>query len=487
MAAAAILCMRAACLGAVFLSACTVGSPYRPPPAVAHEARFARADSVSPRVESPGVESPGVATPGVETPGVSQASSWWRSLADAELERLITRALAQSPDIDAGLARLQKARMTLREAGAAELPKFSAAGSALRSDANLSTTTRGLQFYFAGFDASWEVDLFGRARSGRAAAAAQSDAMEAELSNLEVSLAAEVARTYVELRANQALLDLVHRSLDTEQRMFDLTLQRRAQGAASDLEVERLRTLVESTRGMAIPAEQGIEQSMDALAVLTGSPPGTLDAELAAPTPLPDLPASVSIGDPAEMLRRRPDVRAAERQIAARTALRQVRVAELFPQVNLLGSIGYGSNSLGGLFHDASLIFFAAPVLQWNFLDFGASRARVGEAAADVDEALALYRKAVLGALQDAEDSLSRFGHARQTVMSLEHVRDSAERAAQLAAQRRTAGALSVIDQLDTERTRLTAEEDLLRSRAALVEEFIGLQKSLGLGWERGG
>jgi NodT family efflux transporter outer membrane factor (OMF) lipoprotein len=382
---------------------------------------------------------------------------------------------------------LRKARTQVREQGATEYPKISADASAIRSNAALGPSTNGLDFYFLGFDASWELDFFGKVQSARAAAMAQADVSRSDLANVEVSLAAEIGRTYIELREHQAELQLLHRSADIEQRMLDLTQQRRARGVSSDLEVERFRTLVENTRAMTIPAEENIEASMDLLAVLTGSAPGSLDGELAEPKPLPDLPADVAIGDPAEMLRRRPDIRSAERQIAARAAILKVRTADLFPQVSLLGTLGYGSDSISGLFHNASFIYFAAPSLRWSFLDFGANRARVREASADVDEALALYRKAILEALQDAESSLSRYGHARRSVASLEQVKESADRAAELASQLQTAGALSVIDQLDTERTRLSAEEDLLRSKAALAEGFISLQKSLGLGWERGG
>lgn len=447
------------------LCACTVGPKYKEAPAVAHNDRFVRA----------GEEFASTVRP---------AAKWWLSLGDAELARLIERALSESPEIDAASARLRKARMVVREEQASELPKLSADATALRSNARLSASSSGFQFYHVGFDASWELDLYGKARSALRAASAEADGARAELENLHVSLAAEVGRAYVGLRAQQQELALLQRSAEMEQEIFHLTEQRRGRGVASDMDVERMLTQLESTKAMVIPVQQSMQESLDRLAVLTGRAPGSLDAELAQAQPLPELPANVEISDPADMLRRRPDIRAAERQIAARTATLDLRTADLFPSVNLLGGIGYGASSLSGLIHHANFSYFAVPSLRWSFLDFGANRARVRQSAADRDEAIARYRSAVLAALQDAEASLSRFGNQRRTVMSLESVKSSADRAAEFARQRWRAGTLSEIDLLDTERTRLSAEQNLLQSREALAENFISLQKSLGLGWE---
>jgi NodT family efflux transporter outer membrane factor (OMF) lipoprotein len=474
--------IRAACtvLGiAAGVSACAVGPKYNGPPAVAHEDRFVRSGEA---VQS----------------AVRPAGSWWESLADVELERLIKLALADSPDLDAAEARLRKARSVARQQRAAQLPKVSADVLALRSNASLSSSgspgsgspssssSGGLEFYNVGFDASWELDLFGGSRSARRAAGAQAEASRAELEDLHVSLAAEVGRVYVGLRGQQQRLELLRRSADMEREILGLTEQRRSRGVASEFDVERSRAQFESTQAMMIPLQQGIQESLDGLAVLTGRAPGTLDDELTQAQPLPQLPGTVNVDDPADILRRRPDIRAAERRLAARTAIVGQRTADLFPKVSLLGSVGFGGNSTSGLFNDDNLIWLVAPVLRWSFLDFGGNKARVDQAQADRDEAIASYKSTVLNALQDAETSLSRFGNRRRSVVTLQRVKSSADRAAELAQQRRKAGALSQIDFLDAERTRVNAEQDLAQSQAELVQSFIALQKSLGLGWDSG-
>jgi len=464
------------------VAACAVGPKYEGPPLVAHADHLVRGGE---EVTAP------------VNPPVHPAGNWWESLGDPELERLIKLALADSPDIDAAEARLRKARSVARQQRAAQLPKISADALALRSNASLSSSDSSsgsgngsssgdLEFYNLGFDASWEIDFFGGSRSSRRAAGAQVEASRAELEDLHVSLAAEVGRVYVGVRGQQQRLGLLQHSADMEREILGLTEQRRSRGVASDFDVERTRAQYENTRALLIPLQQGIQEALDGLAVLTGRAPGTLDEELTQAQPLPQLPASVDVDDPADILRRRPDIRAAERRLAARTSIVGRRTADLFPKVSLLGSVGFGGNSTSQLFSDDSLIWLVAPVLRWTFLDFGGNKARLNEAEADRDEAIASYKSTVLGALQDAETSLSRFGNRRQSVVTLQRVKSSADRAAELAQQRRNAGALSQIDFLDTERTRVSAEQDLAQSQTELVQSFIALQKSLGLGWERG-
>jgi outer membrane protein TolC len=196
--------------------------------------------------------------------------------------------------------------------------------------------------------------------------------------------------------------------------------------------------------------------------------------------PLP--PAAVAIGDPAALLQRRPDIRAAERQLAQRTAQIGVADAARFPRLNILGLIGLGGTRLSDISPD-KLVGLAAPMLQWNFLDFGRNRARINQAEGQRDEAEAQYRGTVLGALKDAEGALSRFGHRRETVASLLRSKASADRAADLMRQRFRAGTATLIDALDAERQRVSAEQNLSAGTAGLTGDFIALQKALGLGW----
>jgi len=464
------------------LGACVVGPNYQGPPHAApvaeqtqafHRAPVAKADTAPP------------------------AARWWEALDDPELDRLIDAALADSPDVHAAQARLRQARSVLSQQKRNELPTASGTAIYLRThipDTGLggnNSATAGqtlgsggdLNFYDAGFDATWELDLFGGTRRAIQAARAQTQMSQAELEDLHVSLAAEVAQAYVGLRDQQRRLDLSDQSAELESRELTLTEERRRRGVVSDAEIERLRTQVETTRGTLIPLKAQIEASLDQLAVLTGREPGALDQELSAAQPIPELPAMVAVGDPGALIRRRPDIRQAERALAASNAQIGEQVANLFPKINLLGDIGWGSTDIGHLFDGGSFTPVVAPVLQWNILDFGRTRAKIAQAEAGRDEAAAKYQGAVLSALQDAETSLSRFGRQRDNVVSLERVKASADRSAVLTLQRYQAGTASLIDQLDTERNRLSAEQNLAAARAQLVADYVSLQKSLGLGW----
>jgi outer membrane protein TolC len=234
--------------------------------------------------------------------------------------------------------------------------------------------------------------------------------------------------------------------------------------------VERLVTQLQATRAQDSPLEAQIADRLDRLAVLTGRAPGDLDAELNPPAPVPLPPEKVAVGDPAALLKRRPDVRAAERAIKQKTALIGQRTADLFPKVTTLLS----SNAFS---------YAAAPILQWSPLDFGRTRARIDEAKGERDEALGQYRKTVLGALRDAETALETYGRQRDELKSLDAVQASADRAARLTTLRAQGGTATILDELQAESSRVNAQSNASQARAQLTEDFISLQKSLGLGW----
>lgn len=455
------------------LGACAVGPDYQGPPHAAPKAEQAASFQR--------------AMPAAVVPAAPSAARWWEALNDAELNRLVGLALADSPTIKAAEARLRQARAGLSGQRAAELPSVGANAAYLHTRfPNLGGSSGGssdLDLYSLGFDATWELDIFGGTRRAVESAAAKADASQADLEDMHVSLAAEVAQAYIALRDQQQRLALARQSAELEQKMLALTEQRRARGAASDADVERLRTQLESTRGTAIPLQAQVDASLDRLAVLTGREPGSLDGELAATAPLPELPAQVAVGDPAAMLRRRPDIRRAERNLAASNAQIGQQVANYFPKLNLIGNLGWGSTDIGHLFDGGNFMPVAAPILQWNILDFGRTAAKVDQARAGYDEAAANYRATVLSALGDAEDALSRYGRQRDSVVNLERIKASADRSLSLTQQRYDRGAASLIELLDAERTRIEADQNLIAGRAQLVTDFAGLQKSLGLGW----
>lgn len=452
-------------------SACTVGPNYAGPP----------------RATSSGETPAGFVRGGpAATAEAPAAQEWWTVLGDETLNMLQKRALAANPNIAVADARMRQARAGLRLERANGLPTASATG--MYAHAELPPFQEGegstsLDLFNAGFDASWEVDLFGGHRRQLQAARATLHAAEANVADAQVRLTAEVAQAYVNLRDRQARLALLRRSGDAQQKMLDLTRQRKDRGTASALDVERLRNQVETTRSQFVPLSAEIESYMNALAVLVGEAPGALDSILATPGTIPLPPASVAVGDPAELLQRRPDIRVAERTLAAQTAKIGVAEAARFPRLSFRGILGLGGTSISDLADLDSIAAIALPQLSWSFLDFGRNAAKVRQAEAARDEAEAQYRATVLAALQDAEDSLSRFGHRREEVAAAARIKASADRAALLTEQRFRAGTATMIDALDAERQRLSAEQNLAGTTAALTGDYVALQKSLGLGW----
>lgn len=465
---------------ALLVTGCTVGPDYRGAPEVAANALRTGATYAH--------AGDGIAA---HTPGVAR---WWTTLGDAQLTALIDDAIAHSPDIRAAQAKVRQSRASLRNHRADLLPKASVDLATLRTrspDLSLlggnSGSGRGpLDLYIAGFDASWEIDLFGGTRRAVEAASADADAASEDLADAHVQLAAEVAQAYVALRDQQARLALVRDSAQLEGEMLDLTRQRRAGGVASELDVERLITQVEQTQSRVLPLEADVIESLDQLALLTGRAPGTLDTELSVPRALPSVPKTVAIGDPSALLQARPDIRAAERRLASQNAQIGVQTANWFPKLSIMGELGYSALDPGHLVRKDNFSWMALPRLQWNVLDFGRVQASVDGAKAGRDQAQAKYESAVLSALRDADVALARYGHQRENVYRLRSVEASATRAATLTRQRYRAGTASTLDWLDAERTRFSAEQDRVAGDAQLLKSFVTLQKALGLGWQVG-
>jgi NodT family efflux transporter outer membrane factor (OMF) lipoprotein len=462
------------------LSACMVGPDYKGPPNAAPIAlemgRFQRADAAPVAADPP-------------------PAQWWLALNDAELTRLIDQAFADSPNLKAAAAKVRNARAMLREQGARLGPSGGASAAALSikppsatgsilGSGSSATVPGHIDLYSTALDASWELDLFGGVRRGIENAKAGAEAQQASFEDAKVQLASEVAQAYINLRDAQHRAALNTSSADLEDRELQLTRQRRAAGTASDADVERLRTQLSQTRADLLPLKGTVDQYLDQLALLTGREPGALDSELAGAAPPPLPPRSVAIGDPAAMIRRRPDIRQAERQLAAENAAIGQHVADYFPTVTLLGTVGYAGTKTSGLFDSRNLNALGGPSLSWNVLNHPKVQAQVKEANAQRDIALFNYEQTVLAALQDAEDSLSRFGHQRENVVQLTAARDSAARAAELTRTRYAGGTASLIDLLDTERQRVSTEESLAQAQAMLTDDYVALQKSLGLGWQ---
>ena len=459
------------------LSACTVGPDYHGAPDVAPKTLAAghlpHADSAS-----------------ASTPSVAQ---WWRTLGDAQLNQLVEQALQNSPDIATAQARVKQSRASLSGAQANAMPKVTgdAAMLKLRSpDTSALGGSNGggrgpLSLYLAGFDASWEADLFGGTRRAVEAAQAEADASQARLADAQVQLAAETVQAYTDLRDQQARLALVDASVGIENQALDLTQQRRERGVASQLQLEQVLTQAQNTQAQRLPLQAAIVESLDQLGLLCGLEPGELDGQLATAQPLPAIPEAVPVADPAALLKARPDIRIAERQLASSNAQIGEKTADWFPKLSLMGDLSFSAGDPGHLARKDNGTWLILPRITWNALDFGRVAASVKGAEAGRDEALANYKSVVLSALRDADVALARYGHQRQNVLLLRSVESSAVRAADLTRQRYRAGTASTLDWLDAERTRYQAQESRISADAELLKDFASLHKALGLGWTR--
>ncbi len=455
------------------LAGCTVGPNYAGPPQAAPKApAFVRSG-----------DAPVAAT--------APVARWWEALGDPVLNDLVSRALTANPNIAVAEARLRQARAAIRLEKANELP--SANAQALYAHAHLpgvnftannsGSGSTDLDLFNLGFDATWEVDLFGGQRRAIEAARAQAGAAEAKLADAQVSLSAEVVQAYVNLRDRQRRIDLSTRSVQMQEQMLALTQQRYDRGTASRLDVTRLQNQLDGTRADITPLHAELEAYLDELATLTGGAPGTPDDRLKTAQPIPLPPAQVAVGDPAALLQRRPDIRAAERTLAADTAKIGQAEAARFPKLSFMGIIGLGGTSPSDLTKLDDFTALVAPQLSWNFLDFGRNKARVVQAEGVRDEAEGQYRATVLAALRDAEDSLSRFRYRRITVATLARAKAEADEALALSEQRYKAGTSTLIDLLDARRQQIAAEQNLSQAEAGLTGDFVAIQKALGLGW----
>lgn len=444
----------------------------------------------------PDYDSPADAAPAAPTsfargnPGtgaVEATQPWWTNLHDPVLDQLMIQALSGNPHLDAAAARIRQARSTLRQRKADGLPTIN--GSAIYAKARLPGQSDDgdastLELYNLGFDASWEVDLFGGHHRAVEAARADVAANEASLDDARVSLSAEVAQSYVDLRDRQQRLALGNEALALQDEEVALTRQRFERGAIARGDLLQQEFDRDGARARLAPVRAEIDALKDKLAILTGATPGTLDALLDVPAAMPLPPAQVAVGDPAGLLQRRPDIRAAERKLAAQTARIGVADAARFPHLSFLGLIGLGGSSPEDLVDLDKITVAAVPRISWSFLDFGKARSKVNAAEAQRDEAAANYRAAVLTALQDAEGALSRFQHQRESLADFARAEQQAKAAAELARQRSEAGTISQLEYRAARRQALGATQAKVQAMAALTNSFVSLQKAMGLGWQ---
>ncbi|MBN2371535.1 MAG: efflux transporter outer membrane subunit [Vicinamibacteria bacterium] len=417
-----------------------------------------------------------------ETP--EDLSRWWRSFDDALLTSLIERSLSASLDLRTAQARLRAARAQRGLAATGLLPSLAASASASSSKTSGdSAGSDARELYNAGLDASWEPDVFGGKRRAVSAAQADLEAAEAGLRDTQVSLVAEVALNYVELRSSQARLKIASENLIRQSETLDLTTWRSEAGLTSSLDVEQSRANLEQTRAQIPSIETSLAESAHRLAILIGQAPGSLSEELVSSGPIPRISERVAVGIPADTLRQRPDVRAAERRLAAEIArLGEARAAR-FPSLRLSGSIGVSAATPGGLFDAATTARSILAGLTAPIFDRARIRRQIDVQDAAREQALIAYEKAVLAALEDVENALVSLANARRRRESLAAAAEAARNAALLARHRYTSGLADFQTVLDTERSVLSIEDGLQSSEAAGASALIRLYKALGGGW----
>jgi NodT family efflux transporter outer membrane factor (OMF) lipoprotein len=491
------------------LSACTVGPSFTPPaPPVTQSWQ-----RLTPRNAA-------------VTTATDPDPQWWTLFNDPTLNRLIARAIAGNPDLREAVLRVVEARQNVTTARAAGLPTLNGTASIMReqlglkgileskgvysqlnslADASsplnqyspglgtevsraaggaLNPLTQPVNLFQYGLDASWELDLFGRVRrsveQARASAQAQAEAANDALIMLE----SEVAQTYIQLRGAQALTKAQQQNIDADQDALTLTMRSARVGLSTELDVDQARTQLDSDTRQLPQYERQALQAIDQLDVLTGQPPGTLDAMLTPAAPLPDLPPVVGIGVPSMLARRRPDVRQAEAQLHAATAGVGVAVADFYPDVSLTGNLGLRALDASYLTNWASHFYSAGPSISLPIFQGGRLTAELRMARAQQAQAALNYRGTVLNALREVEDALVAYRTDQAARDSTAATLQAAQDSRQLASSRYANGLSDFIQVLDSERSVVSARQELVQAQLSLIDDVIALYRALGGGWQ---
>lgn len=427
-------------------------------------------------------------------PAAPPLDTWWTGFNDPILNGLIDQARAQNLDLAAAMARVDQARAATEAATAQALPALDASGQQAWQRQSLNSPLgkigqtlpgykRDQRLYDAGLAASWEIDLAGGQWHGRNAAVDEMQAAKAEALGTRISVAAEVADAYFQIRGDQARIEAVEGQVEVDSHTLDLVNQLRGRGLANDRENAQAQAVLKQAEATLAPLRIALEVQLNRLDVLLGAQPGTHAAELAAPHDVPALPAIPDAGTPTDFLRRRPDVVAAERHLAAANENIGVAISDYYPKLSLSGLLGAESLTGGTLFKGASAESQAAAGLRWRIFDFGRVDAEVKSAKGAHAVALAEYRQTVLHAAEDVEDAFvtliqteTMTVQVQDEVAALQHARD-------LSQQAYAAGSIPLTDVLDANRQLLAAQDQLAQVRADAARAAVRSFRALGGGW----
>jgi multidrug efflux system outer membrane protein len=437
---------------------------------------------------------------GTASPAVSTSSArddWWRLYNDPVLDGLVGEALVNNNELEAAAANLRRVRAALGEARVGRFPSTTASAGYTNGRPSAATLPAGSlpagesapdsDTYTAGLDVSYEVDLFGRVESTIRAARADSAAAEAALDIVRVTVAAETARAYADACSSNAQIAVAERTIGLQSNTVDLTQRLLDAGSGNGLDVARARSALESTRSTLPPLRAQRDGALFRLATLTGRTPAESSAAARACQAPPQLAQPIPVGDGAALLARRPDIRQAERNLAAAAARVNVATADLFPRITLGGSAGATALDASGLGDSENFRFSVGPLISWSFPNVFAARARIEQASAGSDAALATFDQTVLVALQETETALANYANELDRRAALQSARDQAANAARLSRLRFDAGADSFLTVLDSERTLAAADAQLASSSALVTTYQIALFKALAGGWANEG
>ncbi len=444
-------------------------------------------------------ETPPTAAAAFVDPGITKVSpgevegEWWRLFKDPTLDRLVVEALTYNTDIRQASANLKRARAFLSESRGQRLPGTTVQGGYTRSRTGAESAQGALppgvdgvesDFFQVGLDASYEIDLFGRVSRSIEAARGDVEAAQAALDGSRVSIAAETARTYAAACGFAAQADVARETVQLQTRTLELTQRLFDAGRGTIRDVDQARVLAENARAQVPSFEAERRAALYALATLTGKPPAELDAQADRCKVTPGVSALIPVGDGQALLARRPDVRQAERTLAADTARVGVATAALYPSITLGGSVSLGAQNIGDLGKSSSFNFSLGPLLSWSFPNVTAARARIRQAEAGAEGSLAAFDGSVLTALREVEQALARYSGEIERNVALRRADTAATNAARIAILRFEAGRDALLLRIDAERERAASRAALAQSNAALAEAQVALFKALGGGWE---
>ncbi|HEX7762051.1 MAG TPA: efflux transporter outer membrane subunit [Cellvibrio sp.] len=415
-------------------------------------------------------------------------AAWWAQLNDEQLNQLIVDSLQQNHSIRIAQASLAESRALLRNSKLDRSPKVEASLSGVRqrqsADVVGDVDSRISESYQAGFDSSWELDIFGRVRNGVKLSKAQLAAREADLQAAQVSITAEVASAYISLRGNQYLLDVALRNVLNQQETLELAKRFSEVGRGDQLDVARAEAQLELTRASIPGLNADINIALNRIGVLTGKPTAELKTALALVKSLPQIPASFAVGNPTDLLKRRPDIRRAEQALAGAVAEYNIRVADLYPSVTFTGGLGYLSSDWTRLGNSNTDTFLFSPRIQWAALNLGRVDAQIDAADARTQARIAEFEQNVITALAETDSALQNFAREEERRTTLQRALQASNQAASFARKRFEVGSSDFLTVLDAERSQLNLSAQLAQSDMQVLLNLIAVYKSLGGGCE---